>query len=162
MMRLLAIAGGAVVLWLVAATQVPSHLRLPVEAVVLGATVSQPFGCTSLLLEPVDPACPQHHIHTGIDLAAPLGAEVHSATAGTALIGYDPAGAGQYVEVIVDGRVRILYCHLSAFRVSWGDDVIPGQVIGLVGSTGLATGPHVHLQVDVDGMPVDPAAFLSS
>ena len=162
MIRVLLAGAGALVLWLVAATEVPDQVRMPVEGVVLGATVSQPFGCTSLALEPIDPMCPLHHIHTGVDLAAASGTEVHSATAGLAFIGYDPAGAGQYVEVFVDSRVRVLYCHLSAFRVQAGDHVMPGQVIGLVGATGLATGPHVHLQIEVDGVPIDPAVFLSS
>jgi murein DD-endopeptidase MepM/ murein hydrolase activator NlpD len=162
MIRILVIACLAIVTWLVAATQVPSHERLSVESVVVGATVTQPFGCTSLGLEPFDPNCPSRHIHTGIDLAAPPGAEVYSATGGTALLGYDPAGAGDYVEVIVDAHVRVLYCHLSAFRVGSGQEVTPGQLIGLVGATGLATGPHVHLQVDIDGVPVDPASFLAS
>ncbi|HKW69559.1 MAG TPA: M23 family metallopeptidase [Candidatus Dormibacteraeota bacterium] len=161
-MRLLGAVVGAIVVWLVAATQVPNHVRLPVEAVVVGAAVSQPFGCTNLELEPFDPLCPTHRLHTGIDLAAPPGTEVHSATAGIAFIGYDPTGAGQYVEVIVDSRVRILYCHLAAFRVRAGDPVTPGEVIGLLGATGMTTGPHVHLQVNVDGAPVDPASFLSS
>ena len=161
-MRLLGAVVGAIVVWLVAATQVPNHVRLPVEAVVVGAAVSQPFGCTNLELEPFDPLCPTHRLHTGIDLAAPPGTEVHSATAGIAFIGYDPTGAGQYVEVIVDSRVRILYCHLAAFRVRAGDPVTPGEVIGLLGATGMTTGPHVHLQVIVDGAPVDPASFLSS
>ena len=79
-MRVVAIAAGGVVLFLVAATQVPSHLRLPVSAVVVGARITQPFGCTSLVLEPFDPLCPTRHIHTGIDLAAPLGSAVYSAT----------------------------------------------------------------------------------
>ncbi len=161
-MRLLVVGAGAIVVWLVAATQVPNHVRLPVEMVVVGARVSQPFGCTNLVLEPFDLACPGHHVHTGIDLAAPAGAEVRSATGGTAFAGYDPAGAGRYVAVVVDDRVRIMYCHLSAFRVQSGDQVMPGQVIGLVGSSGLSTGPHVHLQVDVAGTPVDPALFLAS
>ncbi len=59
-MRLLAMVASGVVLMLVAATQVPSHLRLPVSAVVLGGKVTQPFGCTSLLLEPFDRDCPTH------------------------------------------------------------------------------------------------------
>ena len=147
---------------LAAAAHVPSHARLPVQAVVVGALVSQPFGCTTLALEPFDPFCPGLHIHTGIDLAAPLGTDVHSATAGTAFLGYDSAGAGNFVVVAVDAHVRVLYCHLSAFRVRPGESVTPGQVIGLVGATGLATGPHVHLQVNVDGSPVDPAVFLAS
>src|SRR2546423_14775691 len=88
------------------------------------------------------------------------GTEVHSATAGMALVGYDPAGAGNYVVVVVDDHVRVLYCHLSEFQVVTGDSVAPGQVIGLVGATGLTTGPHVHLQVNVDGIPIDPEAFL--
>jgi murein DD-endopeptidase MepM/ murein hydrolase activator NlpD len=162
MMRLAAIAAVAFVTWLVAATQVPSHERLSVASVVIGAIVSQPFGCTGLELEPFDPHCPTLHFHTGVDLAAPLGTDVYSATAGKAYVGYDPAGAGIYVEVVTDPHVRLIYCHLSESRVSSGQEVAPGQLIGLVGSTGLATGPHVHLQVDVDGTPVDPMTFLAS
>jgi murein DD-endopeptidase MepM/ murein hydrolase activator NlpD len=162
MIRILVVGAIAVATWLVAATQVPSHIRLPVGAVVSGGIVTQPFGCTDVALEPFDPNCPSRHIHTGIDLAAPEGSEVYSATDGTAVIGYDPAGAGNFVSVSVDAHVRVVYCHLSAFRVGSGQEVSAGQLIGLVGETGLATGPHVHLQVDVDGVPVDPVAFLDS
>jgi len=161
-MRLVAIVAGAVVVWLVTAMQVPSHERMPVATVVIGAVISQPFGCTNLELEPYDPRCPSHHTHTGVDLAAPAGVDVHSATPGTALVGYDPAGAGNYVVVVLDDHVRAIYCHLSGFRVSSGDVVAPGQVIGLVGATGLATGPHVHLQINFDGKPIDPEVFLGS
>ncbi|HEV8596357.1 MAG TPA: M23 family metallopeptidase [Candidatus Dormibacteraeota bacterium] len=161
-MRVLAWAAGGLALLLIATTQVPSHVRLPVSAVVPGARVTQPFGCTTFELEPFDPRCPTRHLHTGIDLAAALGSDVFSATAGTAFVGYDPDGAGKFVKVVVDAHVRILYGHLSAFRVGQGDAVSPGQLIGLVGATGLATGPHVHLQVNVDRFPVDPAWFLAS
>jgi murein DD-endopeptidase MepM/ murein hydrolase activator NlpD len=162
MIRILVIAGLGVATWLVTAMQVPSHVRLPVEGVVTGAVVTQPFGCTDVDLEPYDPTCPTRHFHTGIDLAAPEGTAVYSATEGTAWTGYDPLGAGEFVSVVVDAHVRIVYCHLSAFRVGAGQQVVPGQLIGLVGATGLATGPHVHLQVDVDRVPVDPASFLGS
>ena len=162
MIRILVVGALAIVTWLVAATQVPSHPTLPVAAVVVGAKVTQGFGCTDLLLEPYDARCPSHHFHTGIDLAAPLGTEVYSATAGTAYAGVDPAGAGNFIEVYVDSHVRILYCHLSMFRVESGHPVSPDEVIGLVGATGLTTGAHVHLQVDIDGTPVDPVVFLSS
>jgi murein DD-endopeptidase MepM/ murein hydrolase activator NlpD len=161
-MRVLTLTAGVVAIFLVGATQVPSHLRLPVASVVVGATITQPFGCTALVLEPFDPSCPSLHFHTGVDLAAPGGADVHSATSGTAVIGFDPYGAGNYVAVALDTRVRILYCHLSAFAVRSGDRVSPGELIGYVGSTGLATGPHVHLQIDIGGVPVDPARFLGS
>lgn len=162
MIRLAGAVAGVSAVILTAAAQVPSHERLPLQAVVVGAVVSQPFGCTNLELEPYDPFCPERHIHTGIDLAAPVGTEVHSATAGIASVGYDSAGAGNYVVVAFDRHVRILYCHLSAFRVRPGDSVLPGQVIGLLGSTGLATGPHLHFQIDVDGIAIDPAMWLAS
>jgi len=157
-----AAGGGVLAVFLIGATQVPSHVRLPMATVVVGATVTQPFGCTWLELEPFDPACPSHHIHTGVDLAAGAGSEVRSATAGEARTGFDPDGAGNYVAVLVDAHVRVLYCHLSRFAVQSGDPVTAGELIGFVGATGLATGPHVHLEVDVDGRPVDPEAFLGS
>jgi murein DD-endopeptidase MepM/ murein hydrolase activator NlpD len=161
-MRLIAAAAVALSVWLVAATQVPTHPHMGIADVVVGAVVTQPFGCTALELEPFDDLCPYHRKHTGIDLAAAVGTEVHSATYGTAYAGVDPSGAGNFIVVVVDVHVRVLYCHLSAFRVASGDGVSPGQVIGLVGATGLATGPHVHFQVDVDGVPVDPATWLGS
>ena len=160
MTRLLALAAGSAAVFLVGATQVPSHVRLPVAAVVAGAVVTQPFGCTTLQLEPFDATCPTRHTHTGIDLAAPEGEDVRSATAGMALTGYDALGAGNFVAIVVDAHVRVLYCHLQGFAVRSGEHVTAGEVIGYVGATGLATGPHVHLQVDVDGVPVDPAKFL--
>jgi murein DD-endopeptidase MepM/ murein hydrolase activator NlpD len=160
--RVPALALAAVFIWMVAASQMPRDVRLPLGGVVEGAVVTQRFGCTSFELEPFDPFCPGHHIHTGIDLAAPTGTPVSSATAGTARTGFDPTAAGMYVEVFVDSHVRILYCHLSAILVRSGESVSPGQVIGLVGSTGRATGPHVHFEVQVDGRSVDPAAWLAS
>jgi murein DD-endopeptidase MepM/ murein hydrolase activator NlpD len=161
-LRVLAIAVGASLVWIVVASEVPSHQRLPIAGVVVGAVISQPYGCTSLELEPFDPFCPGRHVHTGIDLAAPGGTEVHSATAGTAFIGVDPNGAGNYVVVVADAHTRIYYCHLSQFRVQPGESVGPDHVIGLVGATGLATGPHVHFEVQVDGTSVDPVAWLAS
>jgi murein DD-endopeptidase MepM/ murein hydrolase activator NlpD len=153
---------GAVMVWLIVAAQVPSHARLPVAGVVVGGVITQPFGCTSLELEPFAPFCPGRHVHTGIDLAAATGTPVHSATAGTAHLGFDAGGAGLYVAVTADSNVRLFYCHLSTVTVGDGEPVAPGEVIGNVGSTGRATGPHVHFEIQVDGASVDPAAWLAS
>lgn len=161
-LRVATMAAGMALVWLVVASQVPSHARLPLSGVVVGAVVSQPFGCTSLELEPYDRFCPGMHVHTGIDLAAPVGTPVHSATAGVAHAGSDPGGAGRYVLVTVDPHTRVFYCHLFEFGVLDGQRVSPGQVIGAVGATGMATGPHLHLEVQVDGRAIDPAAWLSS
>jgi murein DD-endopeptidase MepM/ murein hydrolase activator NlpD len=162
LVRIVGILAVAIAVWLVAASSVPSHVRMPVDDVVVGAVVTQPFGCTALELEPFDPFCPSRHVHTGIDLAAPVGTEVHSATAGTAQVGFDPNGAGNYVVVVFDAHTRIYYCHLSVFRVRASESVSPDQVIGLVGATGLATGPHVHFEVQVNGTSVDPVVWLRS
>jgi murein DD-endopeptidase MepM/ murein hydrolase activator NlpD len=160
--RIIGMVAGAALVWVVVAAQVPRHERLPLAGVVAGAVISQPFGCTSFALEPYDPFCAGRHIHTGIDLAAPVGAAVHSASAGTAYVGVDPNGAGIYVVVTVDAHVRVFYCHLSALGVANGQTVGVGQVIGALGESGRATGPHVHFEVQVDGTSVDPAAWLAS
>ena len=162
LVRIVGIATGAVLVWLVVASQVPSHTRLPLAGVVAGAAISQPFGCTSFELEPFDPFCPGHHVHTGIDLAASMGTPVHSATAGIARIGVDPNGAGNFVMVTVDAHVRIFYCHLSSIGVVNGQAVSVGEVIGGLGQSGRSTGPHVHLEVQVDSTSVDPVAWLAS
>ncbi len=162
LLRLLALAACGALVWMVGLAGVPSQTRLPVEGVVIGSSLSQGFGCTDLELEPFSEWCPAHHFHSGIDLAAPVGAEVLSATSGVASTGDDPAGAGRYVVIRFDRRTRILYCHLSTIRVRSGMEVEPGQVIGTVGATGLATGPHLHLEVDVAGVPVDPTAWLAA
>jgi murein DD-endopeptidase MepM/ murein hydrolase activator NlpD len=161
LLRAAALVVGVAVVWLVAAAQVPSQMRLPLQALVAGAVVTQPFGCTNLELEPFDPSCPNRHFHTGVDLAAPTGTEVLSASAGTAHTGFDSTGAGLFVWVSVGAHVRVLYCHLSAFRVSNGEAVASGQVVGLIGATGRATGPHLHFEVQVDGRAVDPSAWLA-
>jgi murein DD-endopeptidase MepM/ murein hydrolase activator NlpD len=160
--RVAAIVAGAGVVWVVVASQIPTHARLPLASVVVGAVITQPFGCTSLDLEPYDPFCPGRHVHTGIDLAAPMGTPVHSASAGTADVGFDPAGAGHYVVVTVDAHVRVFYCHLSAVGVVNGQAVTSGLVIGALGQSGKATGPHVHFEVQQDGSSIDPVPWLAS
>jgi murein DD-endopeptidase MepM/ murein hydrolase activator NlpD len=161
-LRIAGLVAAAGVVWVVVASQVPGHTRLPLAGIVPGAVVSQPFGCTSLELEPYDPFCPGRHIHTGIDLAAPIGTAVLAAVAGTARVGFDSNGAGLYVLVTVDAHARVFYCHLSAVSVADRSAVSAGQVIGAIGSTGRATGPHLHFEVQVDGSAIDPVAWLAS
>lgn len=161
-LRVLGIGLACALLWTAAASRVVDHTRLPPSEVVVGAAVAQPFGCTTLELEPFDPFCPARHVHTGIDLAAPAGTAVHAATAGFARVGYDERGAGLFVAIAFDDHVRILYCHLRRAIVASGRQVSAGEVIGEVGATGLATGPHVHLEIQVDGRSVDPAIWLAS
>jgi murein DD-endopeptidase MepM/ murein hydrolase activator NlpD len=161
-LRVVAFCVAAILIWLVGASKVPSHEKLALSAIVPHAVMTQPFGCSNLLLEPFDPYCPSRHIHTGVDLAAKAGTPVLAASGGTASVRFDSGGAGLYVVVIVDRHVRALYCHLSTALVSGGEQVVTGQEIGAVGATGLATGAHLHFEVQVDGRAIDPVVWLAS
>jgi len=161
-LRIAALVAAGGIVWVVVASEVPGHTRLPIAGVVPGAVVTLPFGCTSFELEPYDPFCPGRHIHTGIDLAAPMGTSVLAAAAGIAHVGFDPNGAGLYVLVTVDGHARVFYCHLSSVSVADRQAVSAGQVVGAIGESGRATGPHLHFEVQVDGSSVDPVVWLAS
>jgi murein DD-endopeptidase MepM/ murein hydrolase activator NlpD len=161
-LRVTGICFAAMLIWVVGASRVTSHEKLALTAIVPGAAMTQPFGCSTLVLEPFDPYCPSHHVHTGVDLAAREGTPVYAADAGTASVGFDPGGAGLYVAVSSDSHVRALYCHLSKAEVYEGELVVTGQVVGAVGATGLATGAHLHFEVQVDGRAIDPVAWLAS
>jgi murein DD-endopeptidase MepM/ murein hydrolase activator NlpD len=99
--------------------------------------------------------------HAGIDLVAAAGTPVLAAGAGRVTwAGTRAGGWGKLVTVAhVDG-VRTMYAHLSAILVRVGDWIAGGTVIGRVGSTGHATGPHLHFEVRVDGAAVDPLRAL--
>jgi murein DD-endopeptidase MepM/ murein hydrolase activator NlpD len=157
--RVAAWAAAAGLVWSAAASRAAGATVLPASAVVPGATLVQPFGCTTLTLEPFDPYCPSRHFHSGVDLAAPAGSHVFAAAAGDAYTGFDENGCGLYVVVAVDAHVRMLYCHLSRTAMTAGA-VTAGVLLGEVGSSGLATGPHLHLEVQLDGRPVDPVRWL--
>jgi murein DD-endopeptidase MepM/ murein hydrolase activator NlpD len=132
---------------------------VPVE-IVPGAVESQPFGCTSFELEPVEPSCPGGHFHSGIDLAAPDGTPVRTPGEGVARVG-SGGPCGIHVLVQHGGGFETLYCHLSDAAVADGQPVAAGQRIGSVGATGAATGPHLHFEIHRNGRPVDPATWLS-
>ena len=161
-LRLAGVCGAVASVWIFGASHVESPQKLALAAIVHGAVMTQPFGCSDLVLEPFDPYCPSHHIHTGVDLAAPQGTAVRAADGGFASVAYDSAGAGLFVAVASGGHTRVLYCHLSLALVKNGDPVVTGQVIGEVGMSGLATGPHLHFEVQVDGRAIDPVVWLAT
>ena len=141
----------------VGTTKQPSgRVLLPVQ----GATLTQAFGCTPLEIEPWSAQCPSHHFHSGLDLAAPLETSVAAATAGTVVIGRMRGGYGLYILVIRDEQFSTLYGHLQWPLVQPGDVVAAGQPIALMGSTGNSTGPHLHFEVRIAGVPVDPLPLL--
>lgn len=100
--------------------------------------------------------------HTGLDIAGSTGEPVLAAEAGTVLdAGWAEArGFGNYVVIDHGLGFRTLYGHLSVIRVKPGQEVGRGERVGDVGSTGFSTGPHLHFEVQLDGQPVDPLAYL--
>lgn len=98
--------------------------------------------------------------HNGIDFGAGTGAPVRSTAPGQVIAATRMRGFGNVVIVDHGGGVTTVYAHLSRISVRSGQKVGQGQNIGAVGQTGLATGPHLHFEMHIDGVPVNPAARM--
>ncbi|NLJ77659.1 MAG: peptidoglycan DD-metalloendopeptidase family protein [Peptococcaceae bacterium] len=99
-------------------------------------------------------------MHEGIDLAAGYGSRVVAVAGGTVTYtGWD-GGYGMKIDISHGGGLVTRYAHLSKIHVNVGDSVDRGETIGLVGSTGNSTGPHLHLETIVGGVPRDPLDYL--
>ncbi|MGH7764948.1 MAG: murein hydrolase activator EnvC family protein [Candidatus Dormibacteraceae bacterium] len=123
------------------------------------AQISQPFGPSQLVLEPPFGGYP--HFHTGIDLVEAFGSPVYAADDGlVALVGSSSTGYGNYVVIAHSGGLDTLYGHLSTALVKVGQQVTQGQPVGLEGSTGNSTGPHLHFELRINQRPVDPTLYL--
>jgi murein DD-endopeptidase MepM/ murein hydrolase activator NlpD len=123
------------------------------------AVISQPFGPSHLVLEP--PYGGYAHFHTGIDLVEPFGSPVYAADDGVvALVGSSSSGYGRYVVIAHSGGLDTLYGHLSTTLVKVGQLVNQGQTVGLEGSTGNSTGPHLHFELRIKQQPIDPTPYL--
>ena len=102
-----------------------------------------------------------HRVHTGIDLAAPQGTPIYAAKGGVVEIaGWSRAGYGYYVKINHGGGVETLYGHMSRIAVRTGQRVKQGSLIGYVGRTGFATGPHLHFEVRIGGRTRNPWSYL--
>lgn len=124
----------------------------------IGRPITGPLIVTSPFGHRFHPILHYWRLHDGVDLAAGTGVPQYAAITGTARTSYDSScGNAVFLSGIVDGNsVVIMYCHLSRQSVSSGQQVSKGQQIGLTGSTGGVTGPHVHFSVKINGSYVDP------
>ncbi|MBV8728118.1 MAG: M23 family metallopeptidase, partial [Candidatus Eremiobacteraeota bacterium] len=104
---------------------------------------------------------PSYQFHPGVDLGADYGETVRAAAAGTIASADWDGGFGLKVDIDHANGYHSWYAHLSKALVSPGQRVVKGQPIGLVGSTGFSTGPHLHYQLMLNGSPIDPTAYLS-
>jgi murein DD-endopeptidase MepM/ murein hydrolase activator NlpD len=109
----------------------------------------------------LDPFTGRQTFHTGVDLIAPPGTQVVAAAGGVVTTVAFSAEYGNMVDVDHDNGLTSRYAHLSKSLVRVGDIVMKGQNIAHVGSTGRATGPHIHFEVREKGIPLNPNKFLS-
>ena len=99
-------------------------------------------------------------MHEGIDIAGSHGAPIHSAESGRVDYAGWIGGYGNTIIVDHGGGMSTLYGHMYGFAVLAGQTVSIGQVLGYVGNSGLSQGPHLHFEVRVDGVPVNPRKYL--
>ena len=126
--------------------------RAPVQT---GYTLTSGFGWRT------SPTRGGADFHTGQDFARPLGSAVTAVSQGIVVFtGWD-GGYGNLIRVRHANGVESWYGHLSTIQVHTGEQVRGGQRIGKVGSTGNSTGPHLHLEIRIDGQPVDPMPWLA-
>jgi murein DD-endopeptidase MepM/ murein hydrolase activator NlpD len=99
--------------------------------------------------------------HTGLDFAAPEGAEIRSIGPGVVTEASADGAFGNKTVVRLDDGTVLWYCHQSEFAAEVGERLAAGDLVGYVGSTGNATGPHLHLEVHPDDRdPVDPEGWF--
>ncbi|PTM90220.1 M23 family metallopeptidase [Mycoplana dimorpha] len=128
--------------------------RLPFGNPSPGGDVTSRFGNRT------DPFLGRLALHAGIDFRMPVGSEVRASGSGTVITAGRNGGYGNLVEIDHGDGLTTRYAHLSQVLVKNGDVVESGEVIGLSGSTGRSTGPHLHYEVRRDGRARDPSRFL--
>lgn len=100
-------------------------------------------------------------MHKGLDIAAQTGTTIVAAAAGTVTsAGWTDSGYGYFVEISHGNGISTLYAHCNSLNVSTGQYVSQGEKIATVGSTGWSTGPHLHLEIRVNGTRVNPQHYL--
>ncbi len=129
---------------------------LPLSQPINEARQVSPFG------KRVDPINHRWAMHPGLDLAGPTGARVFATNAGVVIKAGRKPAYGNMVDVEHKFGIVTRYAHLSKILVHPGDKVARGQLLGIQGSTGRSTGPHLHYEVRIDDHPVNPLNFLNA
>ena len=135
-------------------------LTRTMAAVPLRRPVTGDVDTTSSFGVRIDPFIGRPAMHTGIDFRGNTGEPIHATAGGTVTVAGWSGGYGRMIEVNHGNGLATRYGHLSEIDVTVGQSIKIGQVIGLLGSTGRSTGPHVHYETRIDGEAVDPQRFL--
>lgn len=102
------------------------------------------------------PILHKRKFHSGIDIVAPKGTTVMATATGIVVNSSFTKGYGNYILIKHTSSLKTLYAHLWVNLVKTGDAVVQGQIIGLVGDTGMTTGPHLHYEVHIKDQKIDP------
>lgn len=130
-----------------------SGMGLPLEKYILTSS----FGMRK------SPISGSWKFHKGIDMAAPAGTSVMACKGGTVqYVGRNDYVYGNYIIIKHDGDITSKYAHLKDIQVTTGQTVSKGTVIGKVGATGLATGPHLHFEIQLKGEAENPQKYLNN
>ena len=116
--------------------------------------ITDPFGMR------MHPVTHQWRMHNGLDIGAPMGATITASAPGKVIYAGWEGGYGNTIIIDHGSATSTLYGHCSQLFVSEGQDVQRGQAIGAVGSTGVSTGPHLHFEIRINGVAVDPSSRL--
>ncbi len=131
---------------------------------VSGGQLSAPYGQRTLYTYPDDDEDTEPVestvLHSGIDLSAARGTPIMASLSGTVADTGFTASRGNYVLLTHENGYETLYTHCQSVDVSAGDTVTQGDTIAAVGSTGMATGPHLHFELHQNGTPIDPLPLL--
>lgn len=128
---------------------------LPRDTPLVAGFVGSGFGMRT------DPFTGEFAMHAGIDFAAPVGTPIYAAAGGVVASAEPHPEFGNAVTIDHGNGLSTLYAHASRFAVKTGDIVRKGQAIAYVGTTGRSTGPHLHFEVHVNGVPQNPARYLA-
>ncbi len=109
----------------------------------------------------VNPITGNYAMHSGIDIGANTGDNIYAALSGTVVKAKESYDYGKFVTIDHGDGLVTIYAHCSKLLVEVGDTVEKGQVIALAGSTGWSTGPHLHFEIRVNGIRIDPQYYLT-
>lgn len=138
----------------------PVTAALPAEPSLLGYQWPLSGRVTSGYGYRIHPVYGTRKLHSGIDISAPRGTPIATTSGGVVISSGWRGGYGNAVIVDHGGGFTSLYAHLSALHVSVGQSLERGDVVGLVGATGTATGNHLHFEIRVNGTATDPVPYL--
>lgn len=120
----------------------------------VGGRVTSNFGYR------VNPVSGEYKLHGGLDIGADMGDNVYAALDGTVVVSKSSSDYGNYIVVDHGNGLCTLYAHCSKLLKSVGDTARKGEVIALAGSTGVSTGPHLHFEVRINDVRIDPKQLL--